>query len=256
MNAGSIGIIMDDVLKIVGMEGTDIIADVNITLGPGSIRRQDIRGQLLMIEIDDTNNYGGTYDIVAFSLIREMFGLDFPRIGTITYHGTNYIVCKRFADRPIKLDDYWPNTEANREFRFRLGMIIYFCKLVGCALHLSDVRVLDGYPFYWRCTSMGYKNCHTVTEAEFGRILGFHFSKTSHAFTHYMVRALTQHFTSVDFDTDVLRGHLYLKDDIVRFTKGNKVKYPLSRRPREIENLIEQNYSVLLSSYPFNIFKK
>lgn len=233
----------DPVITPVVIDGLDIIADVHICLG-----KHDIRGQIRMMEADK-------YDMVVFYLIRDMFGLSFPMVGAVRYRGMNYIVVKRFASRILKTADYYPRTKENRDFRFMLGKLIYICKLVGCSFSLKNVEVVDGIPILWRCNGLGYRTTSTINDIDFSYIMGVSKDNLRKGLGNKLAKDIIDDLREVDFDTDILRGYVYLREAEMRFAKGQRKKYPLSRHPRQIAITIEENYGLLLGEYPFNIFK-
>jgi hypothetical protein len=111
--------------------------------------------------------YSEKYDIVAFALLREMFGLEFPRIAVITHGGLNYITTKDFPCRDIQISDFTPSTSQNFMFRYQLCLIIYFCKFVGADLRLPDIKVMNGVPYVWKIRSLGNIRAETISETEF-----------------------------------------------------------------------------------------
>ena len=66
----------EGIIKIIGMEKNDFVGDVKVWTG-----REAITGQVIMIEAE-------RYDIAVFSLLREMFGLEFPTVLIATYERT------------------------------------------------------------------------------------------------------------------------------------------------------------------------
>jgi hypothetical protein len=195
-----------------------------------------------------------SYDLIVFASLRAMFGLEFPRLGIVTYYNQNYILMKRFGDRELEEKDYWPHNTKNFRFRFNLALIVYFCRLIGCPFQLKDVRVLKGIPFYWKCRNLGYRNTTTVSSEEFYKIFGIDLETLKTGAGNCMARAVIKYFREIDFDTDILRGILYVKDSEIRYKKGVRVKYPLTRRPKIVEELIEENYSLLIGEFPYKIF--
>lgn len=294
------GLLTDSMVKVVAEDKGDLIADVNFVLGERSLRPYQVRGQIRMI-------YPNDYDIVAFYLLRQMYGLYFPPIMVVNYDsshyvkmgdmyvqmsGVNYIVCKQYADRQLQPDDYYPPTEKNFMLRYNLCLLTFFCRFVGVNFSLSDVRVLNGFPFIWRVSGLGYRNAKTITNEEFCYLFGFdknearafnaglrkstklesndvnnaelideYISKQFQVDTPYvpgknkMVDAVISYFRSFNFDTDIVRSCLYMTENPVRSARGQKAKYKLSRKHVEIERVIEENYGLLSGSYPFKIFR-
>jgi len=70
-----------------------------------------------------------------------------------------------------------------------------------------------------------------------------------------MFEMVINYFRGIDFDSDTVRQCIYLSDSPIRSGKGNKCRYKLSRSPREIEGVIEENLSLLIGPYPFKIFR-
>jgi hypothetical protein len=253
----NIGHVFDDVIGIIGVDydlhannsNTALIANISAKIL--DMKRFGIlavyNGQAWLIPAE-------SYDLIAFGGLRAMFGFEFPRIAIVTYRDENYIFVKRFGDRELEEKDYWPHTTENCHFRFNLALIVYFCRLVGCPLHLKDVRVLNGIPFIWKGKNLGYRNTTTVNEKEFEKIFGISLKALKTGEGNYMAHAVIEYFRGIDFDTDILRGILYIKDTEIRYRKGMRVKHPLVRKPKVIEELIEENYSLLMGEYPFNIF--
>jgi hypothetical protein len=250
MHSPFLGTIYNDILRIVSWENEKtLIGEVNLNLGKATDNKYLIQGQILLIELE-------TYDIIVFSLIREMFGLDFPLVRGITYDCVDYAIVKRFGDRMLEEKDYYPNSELNLIFRYKLGLLIYFCKLVGCPLKLSDVRVYNGCPFLWKCNLLGYRNAGTLDEEEFLKVFGLEMKQAKHGTRNLIIDKIIEYFLEIDFDTDYLRGVLHLSDEMIRYRKGLRVRYELSRRPKEIEDVIEENYGLLQGPNPFAIFKR
>lgn len=248
MESPFLGAIFNDIIRILGIENDKtLIGEVNINLGKDNDNKYLITGQLLLIELE-------IYDIVVFSLLKEMFGIDFPRIRFVKYDHVDYAVIKRFGDRTLELEDYYPATDLNLLFRYNLCLLIYLCKLIGTPFKLNDVRVLNGYPFIWKCNMLGYRNAQTVNEEEFLKLFDIEMKQAKRGIRNPMIEKVIEYFLNIDFDTDYLRGILYLNTEAIRFRKGTKVKYALSRRPKEIEDVIEENYGLLQGPYPFSIF--
>lgn len=287
------GRLTEEMVSFVGMDGPDYIASVDFTLGAGSKRPFQVKGQLILTE-------QRTYDMVVFALLREMFGLEFPRLIIVDYFDHIYriagkmIATRRFPDRPLKQIDYFPHTEKNLAFRYQLSLMVFFCKFVGCPFSLRDVRVLDGVPFFWRASSLGSRNAPTITPEEFSMLFGvtpevardvFHssnheslsdgdiLSKKGQLLTdddlfsvvtpnvNYseikgtMFNMVVEFFREVDFDLDAIRSCIYIQENAVRSAVKNKKNFELSRSPREIERVLEENHSILCSAYPFRIFR-
>jgi len=237
------GLVTRDILQVVDISGTDYIGNVVIRLG-----QKKIMGQLLMIEADK-------YDIAVFCLLREMFGLGFPPVLIIEYDCIRYIVTKRRETRGLREDDFYPYTVANREFRFKLAILIYLCKLIGCPLSFNDIRVHNGSPIFWRCNYLGLRKASSVSNDIFMKLFGMSLEHGRRGLMTQFAKTVIDYFRNVDFDTDELRGCLYLRDGIIRYAKGTKIKYKLSRYPRQIEDVIEENYVLLRGNRPFNIFR-
>lgn len=174
------GLLTDEMVKIVSQERGEYIANVDFLVGYGTKRETRIYGQVLLME--PTN-----YDVIAFALLREHYGLGFPQLLIVNYLGSlghctlqggvqavgmRFIMTRRFPDRELRREDYYPLSEENKAFRFQLCFLIYFSKFVGAGLSLSDVRVMDGVPFVWRCRSLGNKRAPTVSEEEFALLFG------------------------------------------------------------------------------------
>lgn len=248
MDSPFLGMIFNDIMRIVGTENDKIfIGEVDFNLGKFSDPRYRITGQILLIELE-------TYDIVVFALLREMFGVDFPRIRIGTYEHVNYALMKRVGSRPLELSDYFPATELNLLFRFNLCVLSYMCKLIGAPFKLDDVNVLNGYPFLWKCNMLGYRNASNINDEEFLKLFGLEMAQAKLGERNEMIDRVIEYFLDIDFDTDYLRKILYLSDETIRYRKGIRVKYKLSRLPKQIEDVIEENYGLLQGPYPFSIF--
>lgn len=234
------------VLDIIGQEDNAYIGNINMKIP--HLNNLHVAGQIIMIEPI-------TYDIPVFSLLREMFGLSFPMVIIAKYKSCDFIITKRFIPRDLKEDDYYPPTVANRDFRFHLALLVFVCKIIGCALKLNDIKVYNGKPYFWKCKSLGYRKASFINEDAFLKLFGISLEDAKKNKLSQFAREVLEYFNEVDFDTDVLRKCLYMKDDIVRYSKGLRVKYPLSRKPRCIEDVMEENYSTLIGEYPFSIFK-
>lgn len=288
------GLMDDKMVKVLGCIDTafkELVADVNYTIGESTSRPHKVIGQILMLEREK-------YDIVAFALLREMFGFPFPKVMIVNYTtlsqcnvpigpGVKYIILKRLSDLPLKVEDYYPATENNFLFRYQLCLIVYFCKFVGCSFSLSDVRVMNGVPYFWKATSIGFKSCSTITEEEFSYLFGIDIDKAKLIFvseTHNikysglvtdsviinepspeftldnykgtMLDMVITYFRNIDFDLDVIRQCLYIKENPVRSSTGNRIKFPLSRNPRFTASLLEEHHSLLCGPFPFKIFRK
>jgi hypothetical protein len=182
------GLLTDGMVNIRGRKGCEFIADVDFTVGEGSRHAVRVTGQVLMFEANH-------YDIVAFALLRELFGLRFPQLIIVNYAGSlgaghlgapsiacRFVVSKRFTDRELRESDYYPLTPENFEFRYQLCLLIYFCKFVGCNFSLDKVRVMDGYPFFWRCPLIGYAKAQTVSPEEFLLLFGVEMATAGHIY--------------------------------------------------------------------------
>lgn len=172
--------------KLVSQEHGSLTANVNFTIGEGSMRPYNVQGQLTLIPQLQ-------YDTIAFSLLREYFGFEFPRALLVSHPVTcpvakelqgvygpyvirfgHFAAVKKFDDRELKLSDYYPYTDSNFLFRYRLCLIVYLCKFMGCDFNLTDVRVIEQegemIPYIWKCQALGYSRAKTVTKEEFARL--------------------------------------------------------------------------------------
>jgi hypothetical protein len=398
------GLLTDSMVKILTRQGQDFIAEVDFVLGKGTMRPYWIHGQLIMIPAE-------TYDMVVFSLLREMYGLGFPKLMIVNFtnfqslvvdgeplwlDNAKFIVSKRFNDRDLRVKDYHPATKKNRTFRFRLCLLIYFCKFVGVDFDLRHVRVIndngDGkVPFLWRVGPLGHRNAKTVDATMFANLFGVDFDVATRIYSgrrrqhnedspppsnhgsdkrvevfnnqlnmlqndtyvkanphdssklklgsqhpdpvvrniidtlkglkvektrieelidrsikvfdsvdtsislngefisssssNYdvtgslmdmtdarltsvvprevdygqlkgsMFDEVVNYFRSFDFDTDILRSCIYLRDNPVRSARGNRCKFKLARGPEMLQKIIEENYVLLSGPYPFKIFR-
>lgn len=386
------GTLTETMIKILTRDGQDFIAEVDFTLGKGTMRPYWIRGQIIMIPAE-------TYDMLVFSLLRAMYGLDFPKLLMVkftnfgplvvdgqpmTMDGARFIVSKRFNDRELRVKDYFPLTKKNYEFRFRLCLLIYFCKFVGTDFDLRYVRVMEKVPFMWRIGAMGARNAKTVDPKLFSllfrvdmdlvskiyagqrrvhnddsppasnhgsdkRVSVFnhqvqllqnpnyvkpvnphdstkvdlhsknsdpivrsiidklnglvsdkgHFDdlidKGTARFTKVnlnpveglkdgvgedpgevndailtevlpreieysqlkgsMFDQVVSYFRAVDFDTDLIRACIYVRENPVRSARGNRSKFKLGRGAEIVQKIIEENYVLLSGPYPFKIFR-
>jgi hypothetical protein len=89
------GLMTDTMVKILTRQGQDFIAEVDFVLGKGTMRPYWIHGQLIMIPAE-------TYDMVVFSLLREMYGLDFPKLMVVNFTNFDNLVVD---GEPIRLDN-------------------------------------------------------------------------------------------------------------------------------------------------------
>lgn len=237
-----LGSIFDDIIQIVRKENNDIIAYFNIIIG-----KERYDGYARMVEAE-------TYDILVFYLLKTLFEFDFPITLCVNYKNIDYIVCKNFIEEDLKEKYYYPNSENNYWLRLELAKLIFLCKFVGCSVDLNQIKLVKGFPTFWKCASLGVKNCKTINDNEFFKIFGLTLKEMKSGKRNKLVNEVLEHFNSINFDTDVLRGYLHLHNQELKRTKGHKVKFKLSRRPREIEDVIEQNYSLFIGENPFNIF--
>lgn len=274
--------------------GKEVIVDINFVLGRGTLRPYPIHGRLLLMQAE-------TYDIIAFYLLRQLFKLYFPMIISVKFSnfepwmlcqlipppGIRYIATKIFDDRPLDLADYYPACDKNFQFRYQLCLIIFFCKMVGCPLSLHDIRVLNGYPFFWQATYLGLPNSRTVTESEFSYLFGIPLGDarrvyvgqsrteinastlsdtltskyTQHEKQEYvnlrspMFDEVIKYFREVGFEPDLVRACLYIRENPVRSSTGNRAKFKLSIPHAKILKLIEENCSLLSGPYPFKVFR-
>lgn len=399
-------------VKILTRQGQDFIAEVDFVLGKGTMRPYWIHGQLIMIPAE-------TYDMVVFSLLREMYGLDFPKLMVVNFtnfdnlvvdgepirlDNAKFIVSKRFNDRDLRMKDYHPPTKKNRTFRFRLCLLVYFCKFVGVDFDLRYVRVInntntintingsdmgeerDKVPFMWRVGPLGHRNAKTVDSKLFAALFGVDFDIAARIYSgrrrqhnedspppsnhssdkrvevfnnqlrmleanslHAVVKVnphdssklklasqhpdpiirniidtlkglkvektrieelidksiksfdgmdnkvslngefaagvdvmeitdagltsvlpreidygqlkgsmfdeVVNYFRSFDFDTDILRSCIYMRDNPVRSARGNRCKFKLARGPDVVQKTIEENNVLLSGPYPFKIFR-
>ena len=373
------GTMTETMVKILTREGQDFIAEVDFVLGKGSMRPYWIKGQIIMIPSE-------TYDMVVFSLLRAMYGLDFPKLLIVkftnfgplvvdgqpmTMDGARFIVGKRFNDRALRVKDYYPLTSKNYEFRYRLCLLIYFCKFVGVDFDLQNVRVLEKVPFIWRVGALGGRNAKTIDAKLFSLLfrvdmdlvskiyadqrmphnedsppgsnhgsdkragvfnshinlindpdfvppvnphdssnIDLHsthedpvvrsivdklkgivaergkidelidkgtdsFDKTDEVSTandamltevlpkeiEYnqlkgsMFDAVVSYFRSIDFDPDLIRACIYIRENPVRSARGNRSKFKLGRGAEIVQKIIEENYVLLSGPYPFKIFR-
>lgn len=382
------GTLTETMVKILTRDGQDFIAEVDFTLGKGTMRPYWIKGQIIMIPAE-------TYDMIVFSLLRAMYGLDFPKLLVVkftnfgplvvdgqpmTMDGARFIVSKRFNDRELRVKDYFPLTKKNYEFRFRLCLLIYFCKFVGADFDLRYVRVMEKVPFIWRIGALGGRNAKTIDPKLFAllfrvdmdlvskiyagqrrvhnddsppasnhgsdkRVSVFnhqvhilqnpnyvkpvsphdpakvdlhskhndpvvrsiidklnglveergHFDhlidKGTGAFTKVnlnpqdngeelsgvndailtevlpreveynqlkgsMFDLVVSYFRGIDFDTDLIRACIYVRENPVRSARGNRSKFKLGRGAEIVQKIIEENYVLLSGPYPFKIFRQ
>lgn len=296
----------------------DFIARVDFGIGP-----YRVFGNVTMILAEN-------YDLVAFALLREMFGLEFPRLAVVEFAGINYIVSKDFPCRELRQSDYMPPTNENFRFRYQLCLIIYFCRFVGVDLRLPDIQVLNGVPYIWRINTMGSMRAETISELEFCLLFEtdnifakqifvedevpkdlddynvkevngledfnlkqlhredlYNCMKTDSNLMDEslreqfespyqnelrqaygedvalppkskmsMLNLVIKYFREIDFDLDTIRECLYLRDGAVRSSRGNRVKYPLSKGQRRVEKLLTQNHAILRGPFPYRIFRR
>jgi len=70
-----------------------------------------------------------------------------------------------------------------------------------------------------------------------------------------MFDLVIQFFRDCGFDPDLVRASLYLKDNPMRSSTGNRAKFKLSSTHRKIMGVIEENFSLLHGPYPFKVFR-
>lgn len=243
-NSLLLGEIYEDSLRVIGSTETATIGDVKVIIGG-----KKYFGQVLLYLADLYK-----YDMVVFFLLKEMFGIEYPMVLGITHFQIPYIAVKREFVRDIEEKDYYPHTNENLFTRWHLMKLIYVCRLIGCHLSLSDIRMRNGYPHVWLCNSLGNPRPRTITNAEFEKIFGISSEKAKDGNYTPLIRHLIHDLREYSLDTDELRGILYLRDQEMRYAKGERVRYPLTKRPREIENTIEENWHILDSKRPFSLF--
>lgn len=267
------GILYDNMFKIIAADsnGRDYIGEVNIKMGPSE--KHIIKGQFHMIEI-------GTYDYLVYSLLADLFGVYSPIVLTINHNAKQYFVTKRIPARKLLQSDYYPKTDENASVRFQLCLIIYLCRLIGCDFHMGCVEILDRVLMYRNGYCIGRKKPMTVDQELFYYL--FEVIPTSakkmfvenpnlketdsdmfkecmknveyKLFTHTMAYRVINHFRNIDFDTDILRQYVYLRDEPIRSSVRNRMKLKLSKSGTAICTLIQYNYTILAGYFPLGLF--
>lgn len=236
------GRVYNDILQIKSANTSNCVAKIELVLG-----RKRYYGLINMTELE-------YYDTAVLFLIKQLFDIQCIEMGIIDYHHVNYLVTPHILFSHIKESDYNPPTLENCQFRFKLAKLIYLFKLIGTEFNINNVLAHDGLPYYQHITNMGFRKSRTINKDMFKLLFGIEDHRISYDKLNKFSKTIIDHFRSCDFDTDVLRGILYLTNDFLKWAKGKRVKYKLSRRPRSIEDVIEENYSLLNGEYPFAIF--
>jgi hypothetical protein len=66
--------------------------------------------------------------------------------------------------------------------------------------------------------------------------------------------SVVEYFRTIPYDKDIIRQCIYIRGERVREVKGNRTIFPMTRKPRDISALIEQNFALIHSNYPYRIF--
>lgn len=290
------GLLTDEMIKIVSKDPLEKerVCEVDIKWGQNTLRPYRVKGQFNMISIE-------TYDILVFSLLRDLFGLGYPSVLVTDYRpvfigdGSDikkrpYLkpvaMIKKLEDREMVEKDYWPPTDENIMFRYRLGIIVIFCKIVGTPFYLANVRVQKGIPYLWRVTEIGVKHAMTINRSQFADLFGFkeqdlfrYYNKTELSpdempFDSYLIelavrmeapgeakkpKALlfdlaVKYLRNVDFDMDILREIVHLRENPVRGRISGRGRLKLSKPASQIISVIEENYSTLCGPIPIHMF--
>jgi hypothetical protein len=291
------GLLTDEMIRVVhrDQQNKEWLGEVDIRWGQNSMRPYRVKGQLHMLFIE-------TYDILVFGLLRELFGIGYPSVTVADYRplfvgdgdfikGRPYqnpvALIKKMDDRPIAESDYWPVTDENMLFRYRLGILVIFCKIVGAPFVLNSVRVQKGIPFLWRVDNIGIKSAVTLNRHQFSDLFGF---KEQELFKYYEQRdaakesnpmdslliemgmmlepvptakkpqallfdAAIKYIRDIDFDMDILREIVHLRENPVRGRISGRGRLKLSKPASQIISLIEENYSAVTGPTPISLFR-
>lgn len=270
------GTLYDYMFKIVSVSpnGKELVGEIDFKMGPSEKHR--VHGQFNLVEIS-------SYDLAAYSLLAEMFGLNMPYVYVVKYNDRNYFMYKKNPTRLLRESDYYPKSAKNYSIRLQLAMIVYFCKLIGYDFNLHAVEIFDGTLIYMQPWSLGSKKPVTITQELFAYLFEVMPLSCSRQYVEYVSNsveftsdsdllrtemngygntlfkstvgyAVVEHFRSIDFDTDILRQYVYLRDEPVRSSMRNRTKYKLGRASTIVCSTIEYNHSVLISHFPFSLW--
>lgn len=290
------GLLNDEMIRVVHRQedGREGLGEVDIRWGRGTARPYRVKGLFHMIFIE-------TYDILVFSLLRGMFGLEYPNVLVADYR-PEYIgdpeniklrpylnpvaLVKKMDDRELQESDIWPPSEKNYLMRFRLGVLVLFCRVVGAAFFLGNVRVQNGIPYIWRVHKVGEKKALTLSKKQFADLFGFKVEQLNKdenyripgiddpSINAVMTRIVdrirkkqefqasmpplfdlaVRYLKECDFDLDVLRELVHLRENPVRGRLSSKGRLKLALPVAQILANIEENYSILDGPSPLDLF--
>lgn len=226
------------------------------------------------------------WDGLIFSLFRDYYGLSYPTVLGCTYVDKNNfrhpaIIKKEEADRSITYDDWKKNNGTNFKTRFHLAVLVYFCRFVGASISMDMIKIKNGVPYIWEVGIIGHKNARTLKKSEILEIFDIHPSdwtllmerqntpalqcpswggigyeghKKLEMKEDSMMYLVVKYMRSIDFNIDVFRSFLHLRENEIRHHPTNRQKFPTRIKPRIITGLLELNQSCLISTSPMEIF--
>lgn len=71
-----------------------------------------------------------------------------------------------------------------------------------------------------------------------------------------MAHQVVKYMRDIDFDLEIFRQYIFLRDNAVRQVRNAMQKYRTNNAARDIGRTLESNYAYLTSSNPFGIFSK
>jgi len=279
----------------------NLMINIDLKWGEGTNRPHRVRGAMHMVPLQ-------TYDLLVFSLLKGMFGMDYPNVMVADYRrnfvgdntadvvGKPYVtpvaLVKKMDDRQLVEADYSPATDKNSLFRYRLGILVMFCRLVGVLFSYEMVRVQFGIPYLWRVNSIGNKKAATINRQQFKELFGFksdvdlagYYNVDQPEYTNYNGKYVTdsakmevalrlpgvnegpkrikvpvfdlvlEHMKSMDFDLDGLREIIYLREGLVRGKISGQGRLRLNYPASQVIQVIEENYSMLTGPNPIGMF--
>lgn len=225
------------------------------------------------------------WDGLIFSLFRDYYGFSYPYVYGATYIDGIYkfpVLFKRHEEEDLLLHAHWVKRGGlNFKTRFHLAVLVYFCRFVGASIDMSMIKIKNGVPYIWEVGIIGLKNARTLPKEILLELFEIHNSDwcllmegtstpnmmcESFCGIHYeahldlemktnsMMRLVIAYMRSIDYNLDIFRSFIHLRENEIRYHINNRQKYPTRIKPRIITDLLEKNQAILISNSPMEIF--
>lgn len=225
------------------------------------------------------------WDALVFSMFREYYGFSYPKLFGATYmdFGLTYpiIFKKEEEEVSITYNDWRKRDGRNFKTRFHLACLVYFCKFMGVPLTMNMIKIKNGVPYLWDVGMIGFKHSKTLQKNELLELfdihtsdwtllmegrpppslmcsnfggLGYQCHKKLEMKENSMVYMVIEYMRSIDFNLDVFRSFIHLRENEIRYHATNRQTHPTRIKPRIITSLLESNQACLVSNSPMDIF--